>query len=218
MRNAENVTSADSLFAGLQDPSNHRRVAAAKRLRKLAEPHMVPDLMAALRDATPLPSPPEELWEVQYHLVMALGVAGDQAAVPLLENLAAAELDAAAVDMAIGDALVRLDQNPPPSAGRLRSLLAAGRRDLADGGFRAAAVMRLVFDEQTASDLLFYVRHLGDEEPQAIWRFWPAAAAAGWSGDDVRSFLTECLLSPDEEVREAAEASISGRYKNWHHF
>ena len=209
------MTGADDLLEGLQHPSLHRRVAAAKRLRKVAAPDLVLDLMAAV-DATPLRSPPGG-WEVQYHLVMALGMAGDRAAVPMLESLAAAELAAVAVDTAIGDALVRLDQSPPPSARRLDSLLSTGRRELADGGFRAVAVMRLVFDEETAAHLLCYVRHLGVEEPEEAWRFWPAAAAAGWSGREVQSFLTECLQSARDEVKEAAEASLTGRSKNWHH-
>ena len=47
-------------------------------------------------------------WETQYQMIMALGATGDEADVQVLKALALDEREATMVNMALGDALVRL--------------------------------------------------------------------------------------------------------------
>jgi len=46
-------------------------------------------------------------------------------------------------------------------------------------------------------------------------RFWPLAASAGWHGDNVRKYISECSQSHREDLQHAAKFADEGKYYNW---
>jgi hypothetical protein len=76
-------------------------------------------------------------------------------------------------------------------------------------------MMRIVFDEATVARLLALPDLTDAAEPVDTWRFWPAAAAAGWSGPAVFDFLQSCATSERADVRHAADSSLGLTYRKW---
>jgi hypothetical protein len=193
-------------IAQLADASSPRRRAAAKRLRALADPSAGPALVDALRAEVNDP----RTWETQYQMVMALAMSDYRSAFPFLKGLAVTTIKATMVCTALGDAIVRLgrdhDQDPAP----VDWCLATGNDMLADGALRAVAMLRLTLDDPAVERIISFVT---GRDPHDGLRFWPAAAAAGWSGPRVTAFLTDCLALPRQDVSQAAQASLEGRYK-----
>ncbi len=74
---------------------------------------------------------------------------------------------------------------------------------------RAVAMLRLKFDEGTASQLIDAVNNLGDGGLD----FWTAAACPGWTGENVRIFLERCAQSSLKDTREVAELALKGTYE-----
>jgi len=78
----------------------------------------------------------------------------------------------------------------------------------AEGAIRSLAVTRVVPSEATIRRIIAFVSEARHEQ----LRFWAAAAAAGWPPATTRRFLRECLVDPRTDTRQAAEASLQGKY------
>ena len=148
-------------------------------------------------------------WETQYQMIMALGATGDEADVQVLKALALDEREATMVNMALGDALVRLGGWQSGTRTTLDWCLDQSVDLLDDGALRAVAMLRLPLDQAAVERIL---NHVKAEEPQSHLRFWPSVAAAGWQGPCVRQFLETCAAGPRADVAEAAALALQGRY------
>lgn len=199
----------DELLAQLQDRSSPKRRSAAKRIRKLSDPSaciaLLPALVKELRD--------DRTWETQYQMIMAIGECGCMAALPLITKLAETKfgVDFAARQMAVGDACLRLAVRSSTESSPLFAAIEIARQNdpqIAAGAMRAVAMMRLKYDEVTASRIVAAV----DEVNYHDLTFWTAAAAAGWTGSAVTQFLERCLDRNEEWTRDAARAALNGRY------
>src|SRR5438105_5126628 len=138
----------------LHHPHARERAAAAKRLRRLKDPRAGAALLVALHHEIPGRVPPQPTWEVQFELVMALGWCGVTEAEPFLRDLAQREFEATMVYVGLGDALTRLGMTHAADAAPLLWCASVNRPELLDGAFKAVALLRVVFDEGTAAELL----------------------------------------------------------------
>jgi len=209
------MTGADLTAAieQLRHPSSSKRRSAAKLLRKLAAPASGPPLLAALQaEAQDLRS-----WETRYQLIMALAECGYVPARPFLQDLASRKREAPMLDVALGDALVRLAA--PADQGRVALDLASSENlELADGACRALAMLRVVPSRDVIEVVLVHAERGDLHEAKRINpRFWVAAACPGWLDEapSVRPFLQRCLGSRNQQVRRAAELALQGKYARW---
>jgi hypothetical protein len=175
-------TELATMTSRLHHPHARERAAAAKRLRRLRDPRAGAALLDALHQEIPGPVPPQPTWEVQFELVMALGWCAVTKAEPFLRDLAQREFESTMVYVGLGDALTRLGMTHAADAGPLLWCESLNRPEVLDGAFKAVALLRVVFDEGTTAQLLALPGLTAAVEPVNTWRFWPAAAAAGWKG------------------------------------
>ncbi|MFI7561991.1 HEAT repeat domain-containing protein [[Kitasatospora] papulosa] len=195
----------------LQDPSSARRRSAAKRLERLSDPSAGPALLRALRNEVLDP----RTWETQYRMTMALGTCGSPSDLPHLRTLVVRPDTLHAVRTAGGDAVLRLSRMEESHAEAIRWCLDTGDEVLVGGALQAVAMLRLALDEETVTDVLDFVEA---RSPQDGIYFWPAVAAAGWSGQRVHAFLTSCVSGPRSDVAEAATSSLAGSYGTYRPF
>jgi len=201
----------DEALALLTDPISARRRRGAKRLRALADPTTADQVRTALeREVLD-----RRTWETQYQLIMALGMTGGPGDVELLKRLALQPRSATTVNVALGDAVVRIgrevDNDPTPALWCLQQDV----EPLADGALRAVAMLRLTFHDTAIDDVLDYAEaHFHDLNHKSL-PYWPAVAAAGWSGPRVRAFLSRCSQDSRQIVAAAAKDALNGRYGNY---
>jgi len=189
----------------LQDRSSAKRRSAAKRLRKLGDSSAGPALLEALKNEVR----DSRTWETQYQMTMALGTCGSPSDLPYLRDLVLRRETLHAVHTAGGDAIVRLSSMEHSHTEAIRWCLSTGDEILVGGALQAVAMLRLALDQEIVSDILDFIEA---RSPQEGIYFWPAVAAAGWTGQRVHQFLTECLSSPRSDVAEAATNSLAGNY------
>lgn len=113
------------------------------------------------------------------------------------------------VSLAIGDALMRLSDDPEQ---QFLEILSSGEPFLTEGALRSAAMLHLKFSPPTIERILKLAGTPGNE----ALTFWTAAAAAGWPHDVCHTFLQECTESERAETRKAARAAMKGKYLRWH--
>ncbi|MCU1647478.1 MAG: repeat protein [Nocardia sp.] len=197
----------DEALALLTNSLSARRRRGAKRLRALADPTTAAQVRTALeREVLD-----ERTWETQYQLVMALGMTGGRGDVEQLKR-PALQPHSAGVYVALGDAIVRLgrefDNDPAPALWCLQ------QQDvrLADGALRAVAMLRLSLPDSAIDDVLDYAEAHFLDRNHAYLPYWPAVAAAGWSGPRVRAFLGRCSQDSRQIVADAAKDALNGRY------
>ncbi len=198
----------DPLLQDLRAATSAKRRSAAKKLRKLGLPEAGPALLEALRAEVRDP----RTWETQYQMVMALGECGHGESLPFLRELSKVPRQATMVNVALGDAIVRLARTGSRDAGPILEIMKAGDDMLADGAFRAMAMLRMVPEPKDVSLILM---HVGGRSLEDGLRVWVAAAAAGWSGAESRTFLEQCARSPRQDLQRAARASLDGKYERW---
>ncbi|MFF3516593.1 hypothetical protein [Streptomyces sp. NPDC002573] len=87
--------------------------------------------------------------------------------------------------------------------------MSTGNETLVGGALQAVAMLRLALDQETVTDVLDFIEA---RSPQDGIYFWPAVAAAGWTGQRAHAFLTSCVSSPRSDVAEAATNSLAGNY------
>ncbi|MFH9616319.1 HEAT repeat domain-containing protein [Streptomyces pratensis] len=189
----------------LQGRSSAKRRSAAKRLRQLGDPSAGPALLEALKNEVRDP----RTWETQYQMTMALGTCGSPSDLAYLRDLVLQRGTPDAVRCAGGDAVVRLSHMEQSHTEAIRWCLGTGDETLAEGALQAMAMLRLVLDRETVAHVL---DHVEDRPPHDWLRFWPAVAAAGWTGERVHGFLTSCASGPRADVAEAATTSLAGNY------
>jgi hypothetical protein len=182
-----------------------KRRQGAKRLRSLADPTTASAVRAALEHEVRDP----RTWQTQYQMIMALATTGGRADVPLLKDLAAQAREATMVNVALGDAIVRLDRDHEHDPTPVLWCLGQPVTLLDDGALRAVAMLRLRFAPDITEALL---DRLDVESPHSGLRFWPAIAAAGWTGSRVEAFLQACASGPREDVAGAAKEALAGRH------
>ncbi|WP_405166762.1 hypothetical protein OG203_17665 [Nocardia sp. NBC_01499] len=201
----------DEALALLTDPLSARRRRGAKRLRALADSTTAAQVRTALeREVLD-----KRTWETQYQLIMALGMTGDRGDVELLKTVALQPRSATMVNAALGDAVVRLgravDDDPTPALWCLQQDVEL----LADGALRAVAMLRLNFPDTAIADVLDYAEaHFHDLNHKYL-PYWPAVAAAGWSGPRVHAFLSRCSQDNRQIIADAAKDALNGRYGNY---
>jgi hypothetical protein len=198
----------EQMILQLKDRASAKRRSAAKHLRKMEDPTAGPALLEALKHELR----DERTWETQYQLIMALGTCCVRDALPYLEELATRPFEATMVYTAIGDALVRLSRAHEHDASKAVDLLRSGNERLIDGALRAVAMLRMKPSAAEVDAILRFVQPLSLESGL---RFWPAAAAAGWSGKLRDAFLADCSRSSRQDLRDAAARSSQGQYKTW---
>ncbi|MGW0359341.1 hypothetical protein ACWDXV_34560 [Nocardia nova] len=204
------LTRNDAL-ALLTDSLSTRRRRGAKRLRALADPTAAARIRTALEHEVL----DKRTWETQYQLIMALGTTGGGADVELLKKLALQPRSATTVNAALGDAIVRLgrdaDNDPAPALWCLQQDVEL----LADGALRAVAMLRLKFPDSAVDAVLDYAEANFHDLNHKFLAYWPAVAAAGWSGPRVRMFLTRCSQDSREIIAAAATDALNGCYGNY---
>ncbi len=189
----------------LADRSSAKRRSAAKRLRVLADPAAGPALLDALR--TEIADP--RTWETQYQMIMALGACHHAPAVELLEQLAEQQDDYSMVGVALGDALVRIEWATNHTLATVDRYMPTGPPGVIDGTFRAIAILHLVPDDKLIDRVIAFAGRLGLTDSL---RYWVAAAAAGWTGPQVETYLRSCLASSRTDLTEVATASLAGTH------
>jgi hypothetical protein len=189
----------------LADRASARRRSAAKRLRALGDPTAGP----ALLDALHAEITDSRTGETQYQMIMALGACYHSPAVELLEHLAANQSDYAMVGVALGDALVRIEWANNQSLTTVDRYMVTGPPGVIDGTFRAIAILHLVPDDDLINRIIAFVTPLDLLDPL---RYWVAAAAAGWTGPTVETYLRICLASKRDHLIDAASASLAGTH------
>lgn len=189
----------------LQDRSSAKRRSAAKRLRKLGDPSAGPALLEALKNEVR----DSRTWETQYQMTMALGTCGSPSDLSYLRHLVLRRETLHAVHTAGGDAIVRLSYMEHSQVEAIRWCLSTGNETLVGGALQAVAMLRLVLDQETVTNVLDFIEA---RSPYDGIYFWPAVAAAGWTGQRVHDFLTSCVSSPRSDVVEAATHSLAGKY------
>ncbi|MEV0489963.1 HEAT repeat domain-containing protein [Streptomyces atratus] len=192
----------------LQDRSSAKRRSAAKRLRKLGDPDAGPALLEALKNEVR----DSRTWETQYQMTMALGTCGSPSDLPYLRDLVLQRETLHAVHTAGGDAIIRLSYMEHSHTEAIRWCLSTSNETLVGGALQAVAMIRLVPDQETVTYVLDFIE---DRSPHNGLYFWPAVAAAGWTGQRVHDFLTSCASSPRSDVAEAATTSLAGNYGNY---
>lgn len=191
----------------LKNKSSRHRRSAAKKLRKRPTPEATSALIEALEHEIRDP----RTWETQYHMIMALAVASAIDALPLLQSIAAMELEHTMVLLAVGDAITRLEHAKDSDYPSLRAWIDADKKSLAEGGFRALAMMHLVPDQAMIDQIIAYAQCPDNTQLQ----FWVAAACPGWRGNNVSAFLEASLSHPLEDTQRAAKAALEHRYLKW---
>jgi HEAT repeat protein len=191
----------------LLSKASPKRRAAAKRLRQLKDASAGPAVLEALRHELR----DERTWETQYQMIMALGESDYKEALPLLWTIASQKTEHSMVQVAAGDAILRLSRAHEQDPGPLFEILSTGQPALIEGALRAVAMLRLTLDEKGVRAVVEYASQ-PENEPV---RFWAAAAAAGWDGPHVEEFLHLCSTARLEDTRKAAAAASKKEYLNW---
>ncbi|MFG1792989.1 hypothetical protein [Nocardia sp. NPDC049149] len=79
----------------------------------------------------------------------------------------------------------------------------------------AVAMLRLRFPGSAVDAVLDYAEANFHDLDHKFLAYWPAVAAAGWSGPRVRAFLTLCSQDDRQIIAEAAADALNGRYGNY---
>ncbi|CAM5388602.1 HEAT repeat domain-containing protein [Streptomyces hirsutus] len=145
-------------------------------------------------------------------MTMALGTCGSPSDLPYLRDLVLQRETLHAVHTAGGDAIIRLSYMEHSPTEAIRWCLSTSNETLVGGALQAVAMIRLVPDQETVTYVLDFIE---DRSPHNGLYFWPAVAAAGWTGQRVHYFLTSCASSPRSDVVEAATTSLAGNYGNY---
>ena len=143
---------------------------------------------------------------------MAIGECKYVEALQFLESLSNEKLEATMIYVGIGDALVRLNQKENSNMEPVLTLMKSGNDMLIDGGFRAMAMLRMVPSGHDIQSILEFVSKFNQDHGI---RFWPLAASAGWSGESVEKYISDCAKSKRQDLQQAAKLALENKYYNW---
>ena len=198
----------DDLVAQLAEKRSPKRRSAAKKLRKLKEV----SAGAAILNALEIEVMDARTWETQYQMIMAIGECGYKQALPLLSNLATKSFEATMVYVAIGDAIVRLSIEYENDTRIIFELLETDNEMLANGAFRAMAMLKMIPSEGDINKIIDYVSKKKLDEGI---HFWVLAAAPGWRGKKLEEYLSYCINSQRDDIVKAAYLAREHKYKKW---
>lgn len=214
--NNKSFTEADltPLIEQLKDKASAKRRAAAKKLRKIANPFACSALLEALEEEIK----DVRTWETQYQMIMALGECGNVKALPLIKELANRPyFEATTLYTGLGDAFMRLgrqSENDPSPLYKTFTIKNNSDYGLIEGALRAIAMLKLVFSPEVAKNIINHVIEFDRfKKPHSYGlAFWTIAACAGWKGESVKGFLEKHVDNPKEEIRKLAISSLQGKY------
>jgi len=196
----------------LSDLRSPKRCAAAKRLRKLADPAAGPALVAALKKEIE----DRRTWETQYQMIMALGACNYKKALRFMESLSPDDF-CVMVQIAIGDAIVRLSRKDDHDASAAIRLIKDNQPHYIHGAMQAVAMMRMVPNQQTIRQLVDYglSRSSHDNKDAVVWLL---RAAPGWPEPLVAPLLKKWGASEslgNQQVDYAVELLRKRKYYRW---
>ncbi|MBP6310886.1 MAG: hypothetical protein KA408_01350 [Flavobacteriales bacterium] len=202
----------------LLNPKSAKRESGAKRLRKLESiesgPYLVQALEKEIADV--------RTWSTQYHLILAIGHSQYEAALPFLMKLAKENFEATILYSGLGDSIFRLLSISHTVDDSLEQVYAFDNYILTKGAFRALALLHIVPDDSTISELLNKASDpraieavKGYPNDQTGLRLWVAAASAGWREELKSKFLDDCSTIQDGRLTLAVENSRKGKYVKW---
>ncbi len=203
----------DSLLRQLKDRASAKRRSAAKNLRKLDGGKACGALLEALQHELQDP----RTWETKYQMIMALAECECTRAIELIQALSKAPEEYNTIQLAVGEAMVRLGRLFPNDPTPVLEILAHAEvysEYVVSGALRGVARLKLRFDLDIVKRIISKVLALNNHG--AI--FWAVAACPGWGwkNEIVRGFLQACVDHPGyKETRVAAEAALQGKYMKW---
>lgn len=100
---------------------------------------------------------------------MALGECGYRRALPFLKDIAATKLEATMIYIGLGDAIVRLSRESETDMVPVLKCARSGNDILADGAFRAMAMMRMVPEDRAIAEIIDLVAARGLEDGIRFW-------------------------------------------------
>jgi hypothetical protein len=193
--------SIDDLIRDLSHSRSPKRRAAAKQIRRRRDVAAGPALLASLEEEVK----DVRTWETQYQMIMALGEAGYGPSRAFLLGLTERGLEPM-VELAIG--VVRLSSH---RGSEILRILSSENR------------MQIVGAARAVRDAPGRAEPGRDRRPTGSRRErrgrWPAflgrRGGRRLARSASRAFLEACLRSERSDAREAATASLAGKYVRW---
>ena len=147
-------------------------------------------------------------------MIMAIGHCGYTEALPFLESLASRQIGLM-IDLAIGDAMLRLSKQHSDDADIILSLIGSEQLLLAEGAIQAMAMLRMVPDESTMRRLVDYGVSLGDRDWTVVCLL---RAVPSWPEDIVSPLIKKWAtveFRENQEIHRAVELARERKYSNW---
>jgi hypothetical protein len=205
---SNNSYGLQELIQQLESKASAKRRSAAKKLRKLKTTSAGPGLMQALEKEIKNP----RTWETQYHMIMALADIRYLEALPLLYKITEINTDATMIHTAVGDAITTLEFYREQKIKTLPLWIKSDKKPLAEGGFRALAMHKIVPSKELIQEIINYVEKPENENAM----FWVVAASPGWPMELTSDFLKYCLKNSKlEDTKKAAKAALENKYLTW---
>lgn len=199
-------TNIQELINGLNSNASKRR-SSAKKLRKVSSKEAIRPLIEALEKEFKSP----KAWETQYHMIMAIGNTKDKTSLDYLYSLIKPNDYPHMVNLAIGDAVTRLENHLDINFTTLQKAIDNNNIPIAEGAFRAIALLKLNIGQKLIERIIKFVSASEHEH----LKFWPSAAAPAWSGGSVILFLESCVSSEHKDTSKAAKAALQKKYIKW---
>ena len=129
-----------------------------------------------------------------------------------LHELADNQTSTPMVNIAVGDAITKLEYLKSGNLEKVRYWLTNRNNELLEGALRAIAMNKIVPESHDISALIDYCFSSKDEGLV----FWLAAACPGWPLNLTKPFLEFCLAnSATDDIKKAAEAALLSKYLKW---
>jgi hypothetical protein len=189
-----------------------KRRAAAKRLRKIADPTAGPSLVAALEEELK----DDRTWETQYQMIMAIGHCNYTEALPYINSLVLRQIGGM-VDIAIGDTILRLSRKHRNDADPAITFIESRHQALTHGAMQAIAMLRMIPEEAVMQRLVNHglSLQLGDDDWTVIWLL---RAAPRWPQDIVNPLLDKWAKVPfqmQQQIHGAVESARKRKSFKW---
>ena len=202
----------NDLVEQLKHKQSAKRRSAAKRLRKLGDPQIGPQLLTALEQEVQ----DSRTWETQYQMIAALGEIGSKPALPFIQSLINKELKPT-TQIAIGDAITRLSKTSDNDVQAALDLIRLHNNAITQGSLQAIAIMRVVPDEVSITKLIDFglSKELGDDDWSVIWLL---RATPAWPVELVEPLIrkwSRVTLKQQQQIYGAVELAQKQKYAKW---
>jgi len=198
----------------LKHSHSTKRRSAARKLRKIGNPVVGPELLEALEQEVK----DTRTWETQYQMVMALGFCGVKDAIPFLETLRDSNQYYGMVGIALGDSLFRLRQSNQQDVDFLLASIASDQNtSVILGGCQALAMLRSRPKNDDIERLIKYGATY--EHQEDYWPIiWLLRATPGWPKELVEPLIKKWEVVPfmeDQQLFNAVELTKEQKYQKW---